>query len=304
MRLLVTTGDFSQWHSRSFHYLLIELAKITDLTVCFESGDIHQIIEKCGQNPDFVLVNEYGETNSPSISGLSTLGLPWAAYLYDLHHEVEQRKEAMARDNVQCIFTHYRDKFFEWYPEFWEKMHWLPLHAYPEIFKDYGLPKDIDYLLMGAVHELIYPLRYKMAQVMARYPSFVHHEHPGYRNFSNDEDALVGEKYARELNRAKIFFTCDSIYQYPIPKYFEAPACKTLLMAPGSRELQDLGFEPGIHFVAIAEYDFEEKAKYYLEHQEERLEIAERGFEMVHSRHSTTQRAAEMVAVMENILKS
>lgn len=303
MRLLVTTGDFSQWHSRGFHYLLLELAKITDLTVCYESGDIHEIIEKRGLSPEFVFVNEYGETNSPRISGLSSLGIPWAAYLYDLHYRVDQRKEALARDNVKHIFTHYRDKFYEWYPEFCDRMYWLPQHAYPAIFNDYGLPRDIDYLLMGAVHKAVYPLRYKIAQEMAKYPNFVYHQHPGHRNFSDNEDALVGEKYARELNRAKIFFTCDSRYQYPIPKYFEAPACKTLLMASDSRELKDLGFKPGVNFVAIGERDFEEKATYYLAHQDERLKIAEKGYTMVHTRHSTARRARELVAIIEKILQ-
>ncbi len=128
--------------------------------------------------------------------------------------------------------------------------------------------------------------------------------HAGCRNFEDDENAFVGEKYARELNRAKIFFTCDSKYQYPVPKYFEASACKTLLMASESKELKDLGFEPGINFVAIEEQNFEEKAKYYLHHEEERLKIARQGYEMVHSRHSTVKRAMEMAAIIENIIKS
>lgn len=302
MHLLVTTGDFSRWHSRGFHYLLTELAKITELTVWYESGHIVETIEKLQIEPDFVFVNEYGETNSPQVFGLSSLGIPWAPYLYDLHHEVERRKEALARDNACHVFTHYRDKFYEWYPEFCDKMHWLPLHAYPQIFKDYCLPKDIDCLLMGAVHEVIYPLRYRISRTMKKYSNFVHHEHPGYRNFQHDEEALVGEKYARELNRAKIFFTCDSVYQYPLPKFFEALACKSLLMAPGSKELLDLGYEPGINYIAIGEQDFEDKARYYLAHDEERQEIAERGYKMVHSRHSTAQRAAELLNIIQKIL--
>ncbi|MEQ8175548.1 MAG: glycosyltransferase [Syntrophomonadaceae bacterium] len=302
MRLLITTGDFSQWPSRSFHYLLTELAKITDLSICYESGDINEIIEKRKLNPDFVFINEYGETNSPGITGLSSLNIPWAAYLYDLHYRVGQRKEALVRDNARYIFTHYRDKFYEWYPEFWDKMYWLPLHAYTEIFKDYGSPKDIDFLLMGNVHKVVYPLRYKIAEVMLKYPNFVQHEHPGHRNFNDNDDALVGEKFAREINRAKIFFTCDSKYHYPIPKYFEASACNTLLMASVSREIRDLGFEPGVHFVAIDDRNFEEKARYYLVHEEERLKIAKQGYEMVHSRHSTAQRAREMVNIIQNIL--
>ncbi|MBH0231737.1 hypothetical protein H0267_16155 [Halobacillus sp. KCTC 3957] len=35
----------------------------------------------------------------------------------------------------------------------------------------------------------------------------------------------VDKKYALELNRAKIFFTCGSVFQYPVLKFYEAPAC-------------------------------------------------------------------------------
>lgn len=303
LRLLVTTGDFSKWHSRSFHYLLLELSQMCELKVCYHSGDIKQIIAEAEVTPDFIMINEYGETNSPLISGLSDLTIPWAVYMYDLHHKVEERKQAMERDRVKHVFTHYRDKFYEWYPEFWEMMNWLPLHAYTPVFRDYGLEKKIDYLLMGAVHETIYPLRYKMAQTMINEKGFVHHPHAGYRNFSDDEDALVGENYAREINRAKIFFTCDSLYQYPVPKYFEVLACNTLLLASASRELFDLGFQPGLNFIEVHEGDILEKARFYLHHESERLKVARQGYEMVRTFHSTNQRAMDLVLMIKRILK-
>lgn len=304
MRLFVSTGDFSHWHSRGFHYLLGELTKITELSVSFNSGKIQDILASEPVQPDFVLINEYGETNSPRLSGLDSLDIPWAPYLYDLHHKIDERKAALERDNVQHVFSHYRDKFYEWYPDFWDKMLWLPLHACTDVFKDYKLEKSIDYLLMGAVHERIYPLRWEMARIMKGEPGFVHHPHAGYRNFAEDEDALVGEKYAREINRARIFFTCDSIYQYPVAKYFEVLACNTLLLASSSRELRDLGFIPGVHYVAVNQSNFKEKARYYRDHELERKAIAQRGHEMVMAQHSTTCRARQLVSMIAAILDS
>ncbi len=304
MKLLITTADFSRWHSRAFHYLLIELAKITELTVCYEAGDIRKIIEDLNIEPDFVFVNEFGESNAPKITGLASLGIPWGIYMFDLHYKIENRKEVIDKENVKHIFTHCRDKFYEFFPEYWEMMRWLPLHVNTEIFKDYGLPRDIDYLLMGVVHKRIYPLRYQVSQVMQGVPGFVWHEHVGHRNFDDDEDALVGERYAREISRAKIFFTCDSKYKYPVGKFFEVPACNTLLLASTSRELRDLGFIPGSNYIAVHEKDIKEKAQYYLHHEEERLEIARRGYEMVREQHSTSRRAAELVAMIEDIIAS
>lgn len=304
MKILVTTGDFSRFVSPDFHYLLTELAQISELTVWYEAGNIHDILNQLQLDPDFILINEFGESNTPKISGLASLTIPFGIYVYDIHYQIEARKEAIARENVQYIFSHYRDKFHHWFPEYTNMMRWLPQHANLNIFKDYGLKKDLDYLLMGAVHERVYPLRYKIVETMKNKPGFVYHEHPGYRNFDADDDAFVGIKYAQEINRTKIFFTCDSIYKYPIAKYFEVPAAKTLLLASFSPELADLGFIPGTNFVSIDENDFQEKAAYYLDHEEERLEIAERGYEMVRSRHSTTQRAAELLTMIEDILGS
>lgn len=304
LRILITTGDFSHFVSPDFHYLLTELAKISDLTLWHEPGNIHNILKRLQITPDFIFINEFGETNAPKITGLATLTIPYGIYVYDIHYEIEARKEAMEKENVQYVFSHYRDKFHLWFPEYVHRMHWLPQHANLDVFRDYGLTKDIDYLLMGAVHDIVYPLRYKIIETMKDKPGFIYHQHPGYRNFDPQDNALVGERYAREINRAKIFFTCDSVYQYPVAKYFEVLACNTLLLASTSKEIEDLGLIPGTHFVSINDNDFEEKAEYYLNHEKERRQIAEQGYAMVRSRHSTAKRAAELLGMIEDILRS
>ncbi|MEN6325071.1 MAG: glycosyltransferase [Syntrophomonas sp.] len=304
MEILVTTGNFENYVSPDFHYLMIELGKISNLTIWYEPGNIHEILNHLLIKPDFILINEFGETNTPKITGLSSLTIPYGIYVYDIHYQIEARKQAIAQEKVRHVFSHYRDKFYLWFHDYAAKMRWLPQHANLEVFKDYGLPKDIDYLLMGAVGERVYPLRYKIVETMKNRPNFVYHEHPGFKYFAQDDDAYVGVKYAREINRAKLFLTCDSIYQYPIAKYFEVPACKTLLLAPFSKELADLGFIPGVNFVSIDEYDFLEKAEYYLNHETERSEIAEQGYQMVRSRHSTVKRATELLAMIEEIVRN
>lgn len=302
LRLLVTTGDFSRWHSRGSHYLWTELGKISHLTLWFDSGDINEIVAGLPEKPDFILINEFNETNSPKITGLANLQIPYGVYLHDLHHRVQARKEELKQEKVKWIFSHYRNRYFEWYPEFAEGFRWLPKHIYTPVFRDYGQEKDIDYLLMGAVHEYLYPLRFKVLKTMQGMPGFVYHEHAGMRNFADDEDAFVGEKYARELNRAKIFFTCDSRYNYPVSKYFEALACRTLLLAPESDELVSLGFIPGVNFVAINKDNFLDRAVYYLQNERKRNEITRQGYYMIHSQHTSYQRAIQLVKMIEDII--
>ncbi|MGR6836832.1 glycosyltransferase family protein [Syntrophomonas erecta] len=304
MKILVVTGDFSNFLVPNFHHLLTEVAPMVDLVVWHQSGHIQEIINQMDSPPDFVFINEFGETNSPQIAGLETLTIPYAVLLYDLHYQAEERCAALKQLNIQHVFSLYRDKFYTWYPEFWKKLHLFPHQVNTSIFKDYGLPKDIDYLLMGDVLPRLYPLRHKILETMYGQPGFVYHEHPGWRNFNDQDQATeyIGERYAREINRAKIFFTCCSIYKYPLLKYFEVPACNTLLLAPSLPELRALGFVDEVHFVSIDELNFMEKAEYYLNHERERQEIARQGYEMVQIRHSTRQRAIDFVNIIYEIL--
>ncbi len=253
--------------------------------------------------PDFILINEYGETNSPLITGLDRLTIPYSVYLHDLHYQIEKRRQRLQHANPQYIFSYYRDRFFDYFPEFRDRLIWLPHHANLQIFRDYGEKKWIDALLMGSIHPHIYPLRTKILKTLRCRKGFVFHPHPGYRNFHPKENALVGERYAKEINRAKLFLTCDSKFHYPINKYFEVLACKTLLLAPTSPELEDLGFIPNQHFVPITFDDFQEKIDYYLQQDAERERIAQAGFEMVRAKHSTEKRVKQFLHFVDAILR-
>ncbi|MEQ8175552.1 MAG: glycosyltransferase [Syntrophomonadaceae bacterium] len=304
MRILLITGDRERHLNTNFYDMFYELSKIAELTIWHAPGEIKEILNSLKLQPDFIFINEYGEL-APKVTGLSSLSIPYGVLLHDLHHRIDLRKESLRRDNVQHIFSISRDKFFEWYPEFAEQFHWLPHPVNTDIFKDYQLAKDINYLIMGVVSvKGLYSLRYKMLMAMQNKPGFVFHEHPGYRRFTAEEKSRLffGERYAREINRAKMFLTCGSKYNYSLSKYYEVLACNTLLLAPATQELYDLGFVPEENFVAVTESNFEEKAEYYLQHEEERLAIARQGYEMVRARHSAVQRAKEMVDIITGIL--
>lgn len=259
-------------------------------------------MERITIKPDFILINEYGETNSPFITGLSTLNIPYGVYLHDLHYQIEKRKERLHHANPNYIFSYYRDRFVEYFPEFVDRFIWLPHHVNINIYRDYGEKKSIDTLLMGSIHPHIYPLRTKILETFRSTKGFIFHPHPGYRNFNQNEKKLVDHRYAREVNRAKIFFTCDSKFHYPINKYFEVLACKTLLLAPTSPELEDLGFIPNQHFVPISQDDFQQKANYYLQHASRREQIAHDGFQMVREKHSTETRVKQFLDLVDEIV--
>jgi glycosyltransferase involved in cell wall biosynthesis len=293
--------DFSQWVHIERSGLQKELSLTTDLEVWHRPGNIHNILKQIRFVPDFIFIYIYGSANCPDITGLETLKIPYGIYLEDLHR-LEKFQSTVRKNNIKHIFNCYRDTFNKNYPQFQDRMIWLPHHVDLHLFKELDQSKDISMLMMGAVNQKYYPLRHKIVETLSGNPDFVYHPHPGYRNVKDDEGLFVREKYVEEINRAKLFFTCDSIFKYPVNKYFEVLACNTLLLASDSPELRDLGFLPGENFVAINEHNFLEKAEYYLQNDQERKRISLNGYNMVRSKHSTEIRAKELVAAIESIL--
>lgn len=303
LKLLLIMKDYSSWGNAKKSYLARELSEIADVVFWYEPGHIDDILKQIRFTPDFILIFFYKsrEDMSPPITGLNTLKIPFGININDLHN-LNNFKDSIIEDNVKHIFSCYRDSFIKNYPEFMDRMIWLPHAVNTKIFKDYKFPKEIDMLLMGRVSKKYYPLRDKILKTLSGKENFVHHKHPGSREVKNKKNALVREKYAKEINKAKIFFTCDSVFQYPVLKYYEVLACNTLLLASDSPELYDLGFRDGENFVAINEHNFLEKAEYYLNHDQERERISMNGYKFVHKKHSIKMRARELVKMIEEIL--
>jgi hypothetical protein len=303
IKLLVITRNDSRYTVPSSYYFIKELSKVTDLRVSHDSGKIGDILTKIDFKPDFIYFNDYLENGSPNVTNLSSLLIPFAVGLHDLHFKYPNRKKTIKDEGVNYIFTYYRDKFLDWYPEFSQNMRWIPHHANTEIYKDYNLNKDIEILMTGSLLEEFYPLRVNIQKRFESRKEFVHHQHPGYRTIKDSEkNVYVGKNYAMELNRAKICITCDSIYRYPLMKYFEITACNALLLAPYSQEIGDLGFIPGVNFVSIDEYNFEEKVDYYLKNPLERERISLNGMKLSHQFHSTKRRVKEFLGMVDDIM--
>lgn len=304
IRLLFITKDRSQQLERSTHYLLEELRNHVHVSVWMDHGNLSEIIAKQPQKPHFILLNDYKPDYCPFIFSIKEVDIPVGMIMHDLQYKVRRRKTFIEKEDIRYIFTHYRDAFLKRYPEFKDRMIWFPHHVPTHIFKDYGEQKTINWLFTGAAFPHIYPFRAHIIATMRTEQGFVAHQHPGYDSVNNkSKNVFVGEQYARELNRAKMLLTSQSVYQFPVLKYFEGGASHTLVMGNGSKELNDLGFIDGRTFVEINEQNLVEKAHYYLQHETERLEIASRAYHMVRQAHSTKERARQFVLHVQNIIK-
>ena len=62
---------------------------------------------------------------------------------------------------------------------------------------------------------------------------------------------------------------------------------------------EEVHLVPDWNFVAITEKNWQKRLKYYLSHDEEREEIAQRGYETVMKYHTADIRARELVDWLE-----
>ncbi|MGG6311763.1 glycosyltransferase family protein [Paenibacillus macerans] len=307
LKILFVTKDFSSYLERNFHYMQMELRKYADVALDHKGGDVKAILRRLPFKPDFILFNDmFHASYCPPVRGLSELNIPWGMIMHDIHTKIEKRREFLLRHPSSHIFTIYRRSFRKRYPEFKGNLIWLPHFVEPSIFRDYHRRKNIEILLMGAVNPKVYPLRNKMRTALSRRPGFVFHSHPGYADFKSDAQAFVARSFALEVNRAKMFLTCDSIHHYPLRKYFEVPACHTLLLASENDDLKELGFTPGIHYVAITERDFLAKINFYLHPKNEaiRAKITRQGYEFVREKHTTAVRTEQLLQMIGSIVEA
>ncbi|SEN12102.1 glycosyltransferase [Lihuaxuella thermophila] len=306
--LLILTADVSPFLYKNDWYLFEEVKKLTNCVVLthdvFYKADcnIVELIKISSFQPDFILINEI--MGGWYTKGCKNINIPIGYMVHDVQSNVDFRRKFLSENAISLIFSFIKHKFVELYPEFTDKFRWLPHHVNTSIFKDYGLQREINSLFMGNTSPL-YPLRKKVIEKMRGQPGFVHHVHPGYllQPGKDSKPVFVGEQYAKEINRAKMFFTCCSIYKYPLLKYFEVLACRTLLLADSCEELKELGFKPDKHFVEINEHNFYQKYLYYLNNEMKRNQIATDGHQFVTKYHSTRVRAQQLVKYIADILK-
>ncbi|MFC5558818.1 glycosyltransferase [Ureibacillus thermophilus] len=291
------------------------IEKFADVRYWQQDGNIHDILKKLNFQPDFIFHYDIGYqyAMAPKITGLGEINIPKGCYVIDAHYSPTERKKYFEQNKIDLIFSVSKSAFLKTYGNYKNQFRWLPFSIDQTIFKDWQLEKDIDFLLMGQLYDRTnntgyqtltrkgrYPFREIVLEKMRGVKGFVFHPHPGHTASAN---ALVNEKYAKELNRSKMFFTCGSILQYPVLKFFEAPACKTLLLAEPVPDILELGFKDGENFIACNQSNFYEKSMYYWKNEEERNRITENGYQFIHTKHTDEVRAKEFVDEVQRFIK-
>lgn len=185
----------------------------------------------------------------------------------------------------------------------------VPKFVDPKEMYPLNVTKKHDVVFLGAVQKRQYPLRFS---IWNKLPSLA--KKHGWRFLLKERPPgsaserligglkqkgyVVGDKYSETLASSKVFIFGCSIYKYPLLRYFEGWATKTLVMANKPFHADRLGLIDGVNYVEINENNWPVKLKYYLEHNKEREKIAQAGYKNFLENHTDSIRVKEVLKVL------
>ncbi|EME0093444.1 glycosyltransferase family 1 protein [Vibrio parahaemolyticus] len=210
-------------------------------------------------------------------------------FVSDPHSKPSWLPEYYERNNINYIFTPYRDMFLNTdglssIPE--EKVISFPWSIPDHLINENNHIYNDEIVIFGAVKNTnIYGLRARLGG----------HElvSSSYNYGGSENKALVLEDYFRWLSK----FSCciaavseEDYFSIPVAKYFEIPASGCLLFAHESSALEELGFVDGENCIIFNQDNFDAKANDYKQNFNDYAKIRKAGVELIKSQHCVSHR--------------
>lgn len=194
----------------------------------------------------------------------------------------------MARWGVNWFFTTSMS-MAEYTPEIADRLFVWPNAVDPEVFRDYGLSKNIPILLTGS-QARHYPWRNAISRtVTSHFPTMIM-PHFGWNGEAGTARMFHGADYARLINASLFVPACGTICKDIVRKHLEIPASMACLVTERSQAVESFGFADMINCVFADESDIGSKLDHLLTNREELDRITRAGYDLVHERHSLRQR--------------
>lgn len=173
---------------------------------------------------------------------------------------------------------------------------WLPHAAEPQAYPKINILKKFDVGFIGHVQETPNYNGFTRVEALDRlfkeFPNFYYGtRHPGFPEKNLFEDA------AKKFSQSKIVFN-TSIKDDVNMRVFETLSTGSFLLTNWIPTLEEL-FEDGKHLVTYRTLDeMVEKAKYYLEHEDEREAIANAGYQEFINNHTYLHRVNKILSIV------
>lgn len=176
---------------------------------------------------------------------------------------------------------------------------YLPHSVDSKIFKDYNLKKEYDISFFGTFKPpRIYRDRDAICRMInnSQYKYILEKKYGG-RKFI---DSLT---VAQVINKSKVGFAVPSGRDFLLSRYFEIPACRSMLLCSDTPGLANC-FEKDKHYILFNGLsDFKDKLDYYLRNDDERQKITDAAHEHVMRNHTHEIRAKQFVKILEKYKK-
>lgn len=279
----------------------VVVKKLTMLASAYQNSNI-RIKEKNLVNPKKASRYDWVFTDAPfafQSEEWEKVNTRKAVLFEDQHGPNPQFSRQFKNQGFDLFFTRYKNIVSRHSHLKGSQIAWLPHSIDEKIFKDYKLKKKIGALMVGRCMRRVYPIRHIIDMRLFGKPF--------YRKIRRPEETPnkkkkwpTGRNYARLLNSAEVVFTCSSIFKYPVLKFFEIPGCKSVLCADYNNEIEKLGFIPDKNMIEISKDTGSDDIEKLLKDKNKLEDISQKGYELIHSRHTVRKRAEEFLEHLEN----
>lgn len=231
----------------------------------------------------------------------------------DLHYfneKVQRDRHKLFREADTLLLPYYEHFFLhKEYQPYWSKalsFPWFPAYTMPMGTREEWRARNRNILLSGRISDS-YPLRRRIRRIIAKddhISSRVYFlKHPGYNEKQDRENGVLDADYYRFLASAKgAIATSGSREDFPIDyvvaKYFEIPACGSLLICEDIPFLERRGFVDGWNCVYLDKANLDTQLKELADDIDFYYDVAIRGRDLVDRYHSLDVRKEYLIKIM------
>jgi len=259
--------------------------------------------------PNNIIENYLNKNNTPDLIICDNLcafknepwdkfNIPLFSILVDQHSKVDEEQVSIAIKYNFNLFHRYKFNLFHRDLSKKIKTFYLPHSVNTNLYKNLNLKKEIDLLQTGATSS-VYTLRNFIKNFNFKNINYKFTDRPSDTSI---EKWPIGKDYIDLINKSTFTVACGSKYNYPVLKYFEIPACNSIIYGSYSDELRSLGFLKNVNFIEANTKNPEEHIKLLLKNKELINNLSLNGLKLINEKHSNLIRINQMYNIIrENI---
>jgi len=274
-----------------------------------ERVDVRKLMNEHGDEASFDLLLVHHLQFSQQYDGIAGLNIPTCCWMVDYFpRHRDYKNNIINRHDFDCVFVTQQTFVPECqrnWPDQPYRVQWLPFSVDPLYFyRSADKPRVLTYSALFSAHAFEYPNRAYVIQILQDIKRYNPEVEYFARLVEQPQDGVYHKAYARMLGNSKMGVASLDQHGSCNMRHYEIPMAGAMLLTDGPpRDFEALGFREGEHYVLYKRpVDLYEVINYYLDHDDERLEIARAGQELVLKRHTNEIRVQEMTRIIEEVL--